>query len=63
MAVEAVNGRKTVTLPRSRDGKPSPSLRNAFTVWHAEPTRENVSKKWAMVSRICMSGSRATLPA
>jgi hypothetical protein len=52
MAVEAVSGRNTVALPVRREGKPRPSLRNAFTVWHAEPTRENVSKKWAMVSRI-----------
>ena len=40
MAVEAVNGRNTVALPRSRDGKPRPSLRNAFTAWHAFPPLE-----------------------
>lgn len=31
--------------PVRRNGKPRPSFRNAFTVWHAEPTRKKVSKK------------------
>jgi hypothetical protein len=29
----------------NRDGKTRPRFRNAFPVWLAEPTRENVSKK------------------
>jgi hypothetical protein len=45
IAVEAVNGRNTVVPPVRRDGKPRPSLLKTFTVWHAEPTRKNVSKK------------------
>ena len=45
IAVEAVSGRNTVVPPMRREGKLRPSLRNTFTVWQAEPTRENVSKK------------------
>src|SRR5580704_19329661 len=62
IAVETVSGRNTVAPPVRLDGNPRPSFRKVFTVWHAEPTREYVSKKWTIVSRICASGSRATLP-
>ncbi|MET4519960.1 hypothetical protein ABIB81_009318 [Bradyrhizobium sp. I1.7.5] len=54
---------KTVVwLLSRREGNRSASLRKALTVWHAETTRENVSKKWAIVSVTCVSGSSVTLP-
>ena len=40
---------RTMSSAKS-SGKPSASFRNTLTVWLAEPTRANVSKKWAIVS-------------
>lgn len=61
---DAVSGRKITPAAgaRRREGKRSPSCRNALTVWCAEPTRAKVSKKCTIVSRTCASGSRTTAP-
>jgi hypothetical protein len=45
MTVQDVSGRKIIFELRKRDGKQRHWLRNALTVWWAEPTRKNVSKK------------------
>ena len=45
---------------RSRDGKRTPSLRNILTISLAEPRRENVSKKLAIVPDSCVGVQRDT---
>ena len=44
-SMRSVAERPIVSLLRRREGNRRPSFRKTLTVWHAEPTRENVSKK------------------